>query len=283
MGDHYIPKFYLKGFSDTTRTDFIWVFRNGYQPFITAIRKIAQEDDFYSREIEQLLANEVEEPANRVIQKIREQQSITQEDKLTLAKYMMVIWKRVPENKVRLKEKAPEIMNPVFERVGRELADLRKLHPEKSDIIEKRCRELQEIRNNKVEELIYDTWLQNIPPDKTPQSIDVLSQMTWRFMIADKEQYFITSDNPLFFFRWMGIGKEKSEVTFPITKSIALWATWRIDISEGFFPARSQMVKEVNRRTASISTQFLYSPYPADWIRLLANKPKSEIRLNRIV
>jgi hypothetical protein len=283
MGDHYIPKFYLKGFADTSRIAFIWVFRNGNQPFITAIRKIAQEDNFYSKEIEQLLANEVEYPANKVIHKIRDQKSISQEEKFTLAKYMMVMWKRVPENKEWVKKKFPEISGPIFERFSKRLSELSELRPEKIEIIEKQRRELQEFQNNKVDELIYDIWLQNIPPEKTPQSVDVFSQMTWRFMIASRGQYFITSDNPLFFFPWMGIGKEMSEVTFPITKDIALWATWRIDIGEGFFPASSQLVKEVNRRTASISTQFLYSPYPAEWIKLLANKPKSEIKLNRIV
>ena len=283
MGDHYIPKYYLRGFSDVTRKDFIWAYRNGDSPFITSIRKIAQEDDFYSREIEEFLAYKVENPANMVIEKIRSQQNISQEDKLTLSKYMMVLWKRVPEAKTRLKEKAPEKFNEVFSRVRAELIELGKLHPDKSDIIEKRLRELDELSNNSVDALIYDTWLQTIPPEKTPQSIDALSQMTWRFMIAGDGYYFITSDNPLFFFRWMGIGKEKSEVSFPISKEIALWATWRIDIPEGYFPARSQFVKELNRRTASISTQFLYSPYPDEWIRVLANKSKDRIRLNRIV
>jgi hypothetical protein len=196
---------------------------------------------------------------------------------------MMVMWKRVPAGKVWVKDKSPEIMNPVFERIRNELIELGETHPDKKVIVEKRLRELQEIREYKTDEFLYDIWLQNIPHDKTPQSIDVLSQMTWRFMLAEKDQYFITSDNPLFFFRWMGIGKEQSEVTFPITRNIALWATWRIDISEGYFPARSQFVKEVNRRTVSIFTEFLYSPYPAEWVRQLANKPKSRIRLNRIV
>jgi hypothetical protein len=73
MGDHYIPKYYLKGFADISRPDFIWAFRNGNQPFLTAIRKIAQEDDFYSREVELYLANDLEDPANKVIGKVQEQ------------------------------------------------------------------------------------------------------------------------------------------------------------------------------------------------------------------
>lgn len=193
---------------------------------------------------------------------------------------MIALWKRVPESKEWLRERTSEIVNPVFEQKRKELAELSSLHPEKSDIIKKLQEKLHELRENKVEEFINEVWLKTIPSD-TPQSIDTLIQMTWRFVISEKKQYFITSDNPIFFFPLMDIGNGKSEVTFPITKNIALWATRRKDIREGYFPAHSQMVKEVNRRTVNNSTQFLYSPYPEDWIRILANKAK--IKLNSIV
>jgi len=163
-------------------------------------------------------------------------------------------------------------MNPVFERIEKELIEFGNQYPSKIGIVEKSRKELKESRDTKEDELIYEIWLENIPPDKTPQSVEVLSQMTWRFLIAPNGQYFITSDNPLFFFHWMGIGKKRSEVTFPITKDMALWATWRIDLAEGFFPALPRVLKEINRRTASISSTYLYSPRSEKWIQTLANK-----------
>jgi len=282
MGDHYIPQFYLKGFADTPEGNSIWVYRKGDEsPFKTTIHNIAQENSLYSREMEQYLANKVEEPANVVIRKIRNLQPLTQEDKLDLAKYMMVLWKRVPQRKKWMRDKAPEIMNPVFDRIEQELIELGVKYPSKSELVERRRKEIQELRNSENGELIYDIWLANIPPEKTAQSVDVLSQMTWRFLLAENGQYFITSDNPLFFFRWMGIGKERSEVSFPITKNVALWATWRIDLAEDFFPALPRVLKEINRRTASISSTYLYSPRSERWIQTLANKGTH--RLHHIV
>lgn len=283
MGDHYIPKYYLKQFADSTRKDSIWVFRNGNLPFITAIRKIAQEDEFYSNQVEKLLANEVEDPVKKIFNKIQERKSISQDEKISFAKYMMVMWKRVPRTKEWMKMKSSEIMDPVFERFKKRLDELQLQNPEKTDFIEKQQKELQNLQVNKGDGLIQDIWLSSIPPEKTPLPIEILSKMTWRFMIAETENFFITSDNPLFFFPWMGIGKEESEVTFPITKDIALWASWRKDLREGFFQARNQMVKEVNRRTVFISTQFLFSPYSEEWITILANKPKNQIKMNRII
>lgn len=283
MGDHYIPRFYLKGFEDPSRTDFIWVYFRDKPLLHTSIKNIAQENNYYSREIEQRLANEVEEPANQVIRKIREKQDISQEEKLILAKYMIVMWKRVPERKAWIKDKTPEIMNPVFENVNRQLTQLKDKHPEKVDLFEEQIQELQNIKENNTEELIHNVWLDNILPDKTSESIETLRRMTWRFMLAGGEQYFITSDNPLFFFSWIGIGNEKSEVTFPISKSIALWATWRVDIGEGFYPIRRYALNEINRRTVSNITESLYSPYSAEWIKIIASKPKNKIKLNRMM
>jgi len=282
MGDHYIPQFYLKGFAETPESELIWVYRKGEEDaFKTAIHNIAQENRFYSRSIERYLAEKVEWPATGVIQKIRDLNALTHEDKVTFSKYMMTLWKRVPQQKKWVNDKAPEIMNPVFERIEKELIEFGNQYPSKIGIVEKGRKELKELRVTKEDEFIYEIWLENIPPDKTPQSVEVLSQMTWRFLIAPNGQYFITSDNPLFFFHWMGIGKERSEVTFPITKDIVLWATWRIDIGEGFFPTNSQIVKEVNRRTASNLAQYLFSPRSDSWIRTLADK--SKFKLNRIV
>jgi hypothetical protein len=282
MGNHYLPQFYLKGFTESPNIKTIWVYRKGdEEPFKTSIRKIAQENKLYSPEMEQYLANEVEEPANKVIRKIREKRPLLYEEKVTLSKYMMTLWKRVPQRKIWAEEKAPEIMDSVFDRIDNELVELGKQKPSKIEIVEKRRNELRELRVNKNIDFIYNIWQENIPPDKTPQSVDVLSQMTWRFLVVGDEQYFITSDNPLFFFKWMGIGKKESEVTFPISKNIALWATWRIDLNEDYFAPRNQFVKEINRRTASIAAKFLFSPFREEWVQVYANKTK--FKLNRVI
>jgi hypothetical protein len=282
MGNHYVPQYYLRGFSVEPASELIWVYRKGTSDiFKTAIHNIAQENNFYPEEMETYLANKIEGPANTVLQKVRDLELLTLNDKEILSKYMMVLWKRVPQHKNLLKEKAPEIMGPVFDRIDKELVELGEKYPTKKDLVEKHRKELQELRISKESDLLHDIWLANMPPDKAPRTLEVLSQMTWRFFTTGNDGYFITSDNPLFFFRWMGIGKEHSEVTFPITQNIALWTTWRIDLNEGYFSSRPQVIKEINRRTASIANEYLYSPRSETWISTLANKKAH--RLNRIV
>jgi hypothetical protein len=79
----------------------------------------------------------------------------------------------------------------------------------------------------------------------------------------------------------MGIGNEKSEVTFPLAKNLALWAKWEMNMPSGFYKAQPQFVKEVNRRTVSSAMKYLFSPQTADWIPSLMNK--KNIRLNRVL
>jgi hypothetical protein len=279
MGDHYIPRFYLKGFVTSEDSDFLIAFKKDEKRSITvSTANIALENGLYSKEMEQYLANEIEEPANKVIRKIIESQVIGSEDKLTLSKYLMVTWKRVPQHKNWVSERYPELSETIFRSIDEQLQTHGKNHPEKNNLVEKRRKEFREIRETKKGELIQDVWHDNIPPNRTPRSVDALSHMTWKFYIAQYDKYFITSDNPLFFFQSIGIGNQESELSFPITKKIALWASWRTDIREGYYPARSIIVDEINHRTISISANFIFSPRFDNWIRRLCSLSTIELR-----
>lgn len=62
MGDHYIPRHYLKGFCSPGK-DLLWVYQIGRgQPFQVNVLKVANEKGYYSTEVEQYLADEIESP-----------------------------------------------------------------------------------------------------------------------------------------------------------------------------------------------------------------------------
>ena len=79
----------------------------------------------------------------------------------------------------------------------------------------------------------------------------------------------------------MGIGNPESEVTFPISSHIALWATWRFDLKEGYFPTNSQVVKELNRRTCSTATRFVFHSHMEDWVLPLLIKDRLQLNMLR--
>lgn len=280
MRDHYIPQYYLRGFSSAD-DEMVWVYeKNGDLKFRTQVKNIGHETNYYSPEVETYLANQIEGPANIVIKKIRNREQITNSDKDKLATYMVVMLKRVPQSKFRMNEMAPGVAQKLQDEWDKEITELIKKDPSQSEFLENRRKEIQANLEKYAKNPPKDFWLLLIPPDRTPNVVTVLHQMTWHFLTCDEGPVFLTCDNPVFYFSWMGIGKPESEVTFPISSNIVLWATWRKDLSENYSEINRQAIKEVNRRTALNATRFVYHAKDEYWIPKFISKNNHQ--LNRL-
>lgn len=77
---------------------------------------------------------------------------------------------------------------------------------------------------------------------------------------------FLTCDNPVFFFPEIGMGNPGSEISFPVSTDVTLWLSWTTDPKEGYYPATQSVVKEMNRRVASGTTGYVFSPVDESWI-----------------
>ena len=88
-------------------------------------------------------------------------------------------------------------------------------------------------------------------PWPTESVIDLVYRMHWRFVCADGDEYFLITDNPAFFFECYGLGTENSELTFPVSSSLAIFGSWTPVINGNRVSRRTQFVKEANRRLIS--------------------------------
>lgn len=271
MGHHYIPQYYLEGFTSLESKQ-IWVYeKNGPLKFPTFVKSTANENKYYSQEVETYLANEIEAPANAVIKKLRNREQITNEDKMILSIYMVVMLKRVPESKRRMREMAPGVAEKIRVKWEKETSELITINPDQEDELKHRLKELKESQEKFLNDPPKDFWLALIRPETTPNVIYYLQQMTWCFLTFDDEPMFLTCDNPVFYFSDLGIGKPESEVTFPISSNITLFLTWRNYI-EGYYPITTQACKEINRRTAFNATRFIYHAKDENWVQDVAKK-----------
>lgn len=281
MGDHYIPKYYLKGFTGDTG-NLIWTYdRASSTKFRASIENVGHEVNFYSPEMEQYLANKVEGPGNKVIEKIRERQPLTDEDKRSLSEYMVVFMKRVPQSIERYKERAPDAAQRVKQKLDNELDSLMLADPSRAPALGKVQQIGRQLLDQFAENPSKDVWLDLLPPDTTPKSIDAICAMTWCCLTYDAKPAFLTCDNPVYFHTGMGLTDERAEVTFPLSSNVALWATWRKDLQEGYFPACMPKVKEFNRRMAHNATRFVFHAIDEYWV--LPFVCKGRYKLNRIV
>jgi hypothetical protein len=274
MGEHYIPQYYLSGFCDPSAPSKIWVYEKGNERiFLSGIKNIAHENNRWPQKTEEYFANSIEAPANHVLDKIRNRELISQSDKVTLSDYMIILWKRVPRGFERSKAIYPEVMNEVFANIEQKMYALIEKYPSKKELLQERLQELPKLKLEYEKELPKELWYQTLSPDALPMVRTVLPAMTWVFFTSDNRQPLLTSDNPVFFFEWYGLGKPKSEITFPISSEIVLWATWRSGIVENQYAAiKDSILNEINRRTASSATKYMYYSIEANWVVNLINK-----------
>jgi len=145
MGDHYVPQYYLKGFSEGLG-ETIWVYdKKSKRRFSTQVKNIANETAFYSPEVEQYLANMVEGPANAVLGKIHQREWITEGEKELLAEYMAAMIKRVPRGKQLVKQLAPDTAQKLSDKITMELVAIATQDPSKAELVERRRSEIQKI------------------------------------------------------------------------------------------------------------------------------------------
>lgn len=265
MGNHYLPRYYLKGFSKNSGKT-IWVYEKQKDKFASQVKSVANINQFYSNEVEKHLANDVEMPANAVLEKIREQKVVSPEEKRVLAKYIVAMMKRVPKGKQRTKSLLPQVTAELAKEYDQELSILAEEQPQNIEIIKSRITEISRLLDKYSKEMPVNIWLDNISPSKAPRVVETMNKMTWRFLTYDQKPAFLTSDDPVFYFTNIGIGKPESEITFPLSSHVALWASWRSDLAEGYFSTNIQAVKEINRRTAYNAERFLYHCEDENWI-----------------
>lgn len=223
------------------------------------------------------MANEIEAPANAVLDKIRNHQPITQSEKGVLSAYMVVMLQRVPKGLARAKAAFPKVLEKVFDNLEKEIQRLITEHPSKKNILQDRLQELPSLKSEYESDFPMEVWYQAIKPDALPCLRVILPAMTWLFLTADKRQPFLTSDNPVFFFESLGIGRAESEVTFPISSTIALWATWRKDLREGYISAKDAAIRQINGRTARTATKYAYYSEETQWVVKLINKKNPKL------
>ncbi|CAN5388252.1 MAG: DUF4238 domain-containing protein [Pyrinomonadaceae bacterium] len=300
---HTLPKLYLKGFVEKEGEPFIWVYERGksynpglkrgkYNPYRDSINYAGAERDVYAytnkdgvtdfNTYENVL-EKLEKPADPVFQKIRNQQMITSDEKTIFASYMIMMIKRVPRRKERAKEIWPSTLDS-FEESSELMqwlnAEEANTDPNDLEKLAKLSRLGAEVRR------ILEEYRENIPTEILLKTmvlesalLPVIGDMNWQFFIAPEGYSFFTSDNPVFYFESFGLNKLYSEITFPISSNIVLAASWHKELGEGFFPANSETVLEVNRRTASIASMNAYHSRKTSWLVDVLNKQRHRLNL----
>lgn len=282
MGQHFVPQRYLRNFEDPDHPGYLWVHdRKADTPQLAKIEKVAQSRDFYSPSTERILAQAVEQPSNPVIDKLRQKRPITPPERAQLAYYIAVMMKRIPAHRRHARAMMPEalagLVNDIREQLKAFANDVR-ANPE---ILKRRVVELDEVERKfqarpprEVLEQIREPW-------PSARIVDLVLRMAWRILLSAGPIFFLTTDNPAFYFRGLGLARKESEVCIPLSTCCTLHGSWqRAEPDPLFVPCEQAMVKEINRRMVSESERLVFYHQPATWVLKLLGKQR--LVLNKI-
>jgi hypothetical protein len=282
MGHHFVPQRYLRNFEDPDHPGYIWVHdRQGDTRQLAKIEKVAQRRNFYSPSTEKILAEAVERPTNAVIDKLTSNQSVTPAERAQLAYYVAVMMKRIPAHRRHARAMLPEALAGVVNDVREQLKTLANDVRADPEILKRRAVELDEVERKfqarpprEVVEQIREPW-------PSARIVELLFRMTWRVLISAGPIFFVTTDNPAFYFRSLGLARKESELCIPLSTRCTLHgSSQRAESDPALIRCEQSIVKEVNRRMVSESERLVFYHQPADWILKLFKK--EELVLNRI-
>jgi hypothetical protein len=274
---HFVPQYYLRAFREPSKPDHIWTLVRGESvPRLLPIKQVAQARGFYDAETEVELAAQVEAPANPVLAKLRRGESIEPEERLAVAMYVATMVRRVPRNRARARELLPAVLDATVENLEREIEEVASRGKVSSEVVARRLSEIAAIREKYKLDPPELLKAQIRDPHATDAVFLPVLGMTWRILVAPAGECFITTDNPAFFFEGYGLGREESELRFPLSPTHALHGSWTTH-EQGllaFMEVTKDCVREFNRSLASGATKLAFSHCKAPWIATLLDRTK---------
>ena len=304
---HYIPQFYLKGFTDPRKENCVWVYdKEEEKLFPSTPLNIAVEKDYHTMINEKSEADTetienlygfIESDASKVIQKIHIGEMLDEEDRSIFSLFVSSMLVRVPnyrkniekifadstldnllslaKNETAFTESYEEFLKKTGTSPDISLDDLRKYTLDG---------EYDIITNPQVSLAMSISQLLHLP--------QVFLQMKWAFIRSESERMFLSSDNPLFFwdpthdpdsFSGVGLMNKNIEVSLPLSNEICAVGGWETPGDYNVIPGKTQLVNNLNRRTAGASLRFVFSSIKSDALLRFVLKYKNSAPTIEIV
>ena len=236
---HYLPRLYLKGFTLKSGSPFLWVYKRGepYNPGLNeaknnphkaSLKKAGAERDFYAEQkpsgevdfetVENQL-EKLEKPGDLIFSKIRAHQPINNEEKRIFSLYTVLMHRRVPKYRHALMEMTPKTLAAYEppEELLRLVAG--------NDDNEKQAF-IRAIAQKVAKDPGYPTQahLKVVVNIEDSLLVHVLNMMNWNFYVASSDEVFLTGDDPVYISKKVGLRKNVSELSFPVSTDVTLIA-----------------------------------------------------------
>lgn len=292
---HYLPRFYLAGFSDPRilnreNKEAIWVYEKNKSVRRSTPEKEGRERDFYAFqsedgenfEVEKMLGG-IENAVAPIIERLRNVRYVLSvEERQSLGLFVGTMQTRTPFAR-SLDEKIEPVLSRMLERKARDPAAFRSLwdtlFPETGTdtYVEQIRMEILDDRNFQRPEYKLESALVI-----GQMRAEALLQFDWQIVYADESESFVTSDNPIIAGTWKqtngewGIRHFKNfdvpdlDIFFPLTRRICMRMKKSIEPGPYHLPARG--VRSVNKLTMACAQRWLYASKRSQTMEDVFNK-----------
>ena len=275
---HYLPEFYLDGFVKPHNGPYMWVYEKG-DPKIrkASVKDVAVQKHYYSfvtpegqkdsETFENFLAF-IENNVAPVFQKIKKQEILSEEERSWFAIFLASLVTRVPNFRESIEESAAEVIRRINLKMASDTEGfksmIRNFENETGSKVNLPIEDLQKFILDGEYKIKVDPQfslsMMTLINDFSP----IFHKMNWTIFISDDHK-FVTSDNPLFYNdpthdprSPFGVGflSKNIRLTFPVTKELALLATWSRG-KDFYSRATNKLVRATNRRTIQSALKFI--------------------------
>lgn len=274
---HYIPKLYLKGFTDEAGT--LWVYEKFNPMRASTPKKEAHRPDYYTHEengprdeTAENMLKVIESRAAPIVRKLANPQfTLTPEMAGDLYMFVCFMFVRVPSWRENLDRMTARVVRDNSLQIASDKEKFRKLCADYENATGKSVGDYEELRRYVLKgnyELEQKSNAFNLGAMFTSglDLIEVLSNFGYRVLYAPTGKFFWTSDAPVGTLRpegngratvGMGFGWPGVEVYFPLNKRACLMLKRKIQPSVGVIEAGH--VDQINRLTMATAEKYLYS------------------------
>lgn len=266
---HSIPQFYQRRFI-ADGTGLIWVYQKGIEPRQKSVRNTAMGINFYgfsqnntvdTQSVEAGLAR-IDQIGARVMAKLEKGECLAERERLNLAEFISVMWRRTAQHKSEAESKAAQMMPDFFKQhdeswLVRELTK-RGVSPGESAIPYKQ----QKLRLADVRA----AYLNQVPDFLFPKNIvrssmfeRVLLAMDWVYFKSTPDTEFLTCDNPVVFNKGTGLKDQNAVIIFPLSRKLLLQAMWISNYRGSYVQLADTQIRTMNRYVVRNSLSEVYA------------------------
>jgi len=238
----------------------------------TSITNAANENGYYSTDDEIAMANQIEWPAQEPMEKLRRRSAIDLPERVRVATYVNCLINRVPamrrQREDTLRSNLSGFLNELRERVLKGERGTRLSSSAMSQYLSL----IDDYKDAGYEGLPEDLTVALTHKILVSERISVLiAGMAWVVLFTDQNHPFICSDNPVSWLRSIGMAGKSAEITLPLSSSVALLM---VHLPQGPIMQTSdvapEIVEQINRRTATEATRFLFARNGGKWLAEIA-------------